>query len=222
MTSSSDLLNQIRATLGRAVSPSHTSRSDVSDVFEAYIFALVVEAARVEGANVHFRNVDGSVTSTFLFRTSPGYLHSRRRNYSYAVIEFQNKPTLEAHLGVRVSGQSSVAHECDVSVLWATEAQMCRNDRVLPRAMSVEIAVECKFYTTSVSLGLARSFIGLAADLTANHCYFVVNTSSVNVEKLLARKGKHWNTMVIPANGHEVQRLRNTFQTAFANFKAKN
>jgi hypothetical protein len=88
--------------------------------------------------------------------------------------------------------------------------------------MIVEIAVECKFYTTSVSLNLARSFIGLGADLTANHCYFVVNTSSTNVEKLLAKKGKHWNTTVIPSNGHEVQRLRNTFQTAFANFKAKN
>lgn len=222
MTSSADLLNQIRATLGSAVSPSHTSSSDVSDVFEAYVFALVVEAARIEGASIQYRNVDGSPTSAFVFRTSPGYLHSRRHNYSHAVIEFENKPTLEAHLGVRVAGQSTVAHECDVSVLWATEAQMCRNDRVLPRSMSVEIAVECKFYTTPVPLNLARSFIGLGADLTANHCYFVVNTSSVNAERLLARKGKHWNTTVIPSNGYEVQRLRNTFQTAFANFKAKN
>lgn len=222
MTSSADLLNQIRATLGQAISPSHTSSTDVSDVFEAYIFALIVEAARREGASIDYRNVDGSRTSTFVFRSSPGYLHSTRHLYSHAVIQFDAKPPLEAHLGVRVSGQSTVAHECDVSVLLQTEAQMCRNDGVLPRSSSLEIAVECKFYSTPVPLNMARSFIGLGADLTADHCYFVVNTPSVNAEKLLAKKGKHWNTTVVPSDVNEVQRLRSTFQTAFANFKAKN
>src|SRR5688572_22886197 len=56
----------------------------------------------------------------------------------------------------------------------------CRTNRVPPRHNAVWLAFECKFYTTSLPLGLGRSFMGLDADFSEKHhrCYFVANTSS--------------------------------------------
>src|SRR5689334_11022140 len=104
MTTTSSLLTAIQAALGSTISPSLTSASDTSDIFEAYVFSLILEAARIEGANVYFRDVNGNSPSTFIFRTSPGYIFSRAQPYTHAVIEFSGKPTLETHVGVRVSG----------------------------------------------------------------------------------------------------------------------
>ncbi len=193
MASIDELLEDIDDTLGSIVSSSPTmshgattsssltSSSRASDVFEAYVFALVVQAAQIEGANVSFWNVDGTrTTSTFVFRTSPSDIYSRAQTYSHAVIEFADRPTLEAHLGVYVAGKSRVRHEMDVSVLWASEAHMCRQERVLPRPRAVELAVECKFYAGTISLNLARAFIGLGSDLSTKNHYFVINNTSVS------------------------------------------
>src|SRR4051812_28193924 len=111
------LLAEIQQALGSATVPSLTNASAVSDIYEAYLFSLVLQAARTEGADVTLACINGGVPSTFVFRTSPGYLNSQHRNYGYALIEFPGCPALEAHLGVRVSGHSTVLHECDVSVL---------------------------------------------------------------------------------------------------------
>src|SRR5689334_8244834 len=100
------LLGEIRQALGAAVLPSLTTATAASDLYEAYLFGLVLEAARTQGADVRLCCIRGGVPNPFIFRTSPGYLNSRRRNYGYAEIEFTSCPVLEAHLGVRVSGHS--------------------------------------------------------------------------------------------------------------------
>jgi hypothetical protein len=99
-----DLLEEIRQALGQAVSPSLTTHSDLSDIYEGYIFVLLLQAARIEGAQVAFSSIQGGAANQFVFRTSPGYLNSQRQNYGYAEIHFPRCPTLEAHLGVRVAG----------------------------------------------------------------------------------------------------------------------
>jgi hypothetical protein len=126
MTTATDLLMQIQASLGSAISSSLSTASDTSDIFEAYVFSLAIEAARTEGASISYRDVLGGVPTTFVFRTSPGYIFSTTNPYTHAVILFTNKPPLEAHVGVRVVGKSGVLHECDVAVVEQVEAETCR------------------------------------------------------------------------------------------------
>ena len=115
----------------------------MSDIYEAYLFSLVLRAARIEDATVTLACIEGGTPNPFVIRTSPGYLNSHQRNYGFAVIHFPGCTALEAHLGVRVSGHSAVLHECDISVLLQAEADVCRNSTklVAPRSHKVIVAV---------------------------------------------------------------------------------
>src|SRR5262245_15162100 len=134
-----NLLAEIRQALGQAVVPSLKSSSAVSDLYEAYIFGLLLQAARTEGATIVLDCIQGGTPNPFVFRTSPGFLDSSRRNYGYARISFPRCPDLEAHVSVRVAGHSNVLHECDVSVIHRAEADLCRRSpvRLAPRSARV-------------------------------------------------------------------------------------
>lgn len=216
-----DLLLEIQMALGALVTPSLSTASDASDLFEAYVLALTIEAAKQEGAQIAYRDVFGNSPSRFVFRTSPGYIFSQAKPYTHAVIAFQGKPGLEAHVGVRVVGKSGVLHECDVAVIEQLEAETCRQKQVPPRSSKVLIAVECKFYSTPLQLHLARSFLGLLSDLSAKEALFVTNSSSESVEKLLSARGRDWEHDVTPSAALEVSRLRHAFQEGFKHYKAR-
>jgi hypothetical protein len=214
------LLSEIETALGSALNPNLTAASAGSDLFEAYVFSLVLSAARQEGASIRFQNVDGTSSSTFTFRTSPGHLFWEHRPYTHAVIEFQNRPLLEAHMGVYVGGKSGVIHEADVAVVLRDEANTSRNNQVPPRSSKVILAIECKFYSTNLPLSLARGFVGLCSELTSRDCFFVMNTGSASVEKLLTHHDKNWENLIAPASD-TVNLLRATFQKAFKRFKTR-
>ncbi len=220
MAINDDLLNGFQAALGQLVTPTLTSASKTSDLFEAYILGIVLDAAVSEGAQITYRDVTGNLTSQFVFRSSPGFIFSDEQPYTYAVVDFDGCPLLEAHVGVRVAGRSDVLHECDVCVLYRSEAATCRRNRVHPRSAKVLLAVECKFYGASLPLGLARSFMGLGSDLGANHCYIVVNTTSPTVEKLLTHHDRPWEHEIQPNSTLAITRLKNAFQKVFRNFVA--
>jgi hypothetical protein len=214
------LLNEIQSVLGSSISPSLSAASAGSDLFEGYIFCLVLQAAKTEGATVCYRNVDGKTPKSFVFRTSPGYIFSQRRQYTHAVISFSGKSPLEVHIGVMVVGRSRVLHECDVAVIEQAEAETCRRRQVPPRSSKILVAMECKFYSTPLHLNLARSFIGLVSDISPKESVFVTNSSSTSVEKLLSGRNKKWEHNVIPSSTIEVSRLQYLFQDAFKNYKA--
>ncbi len=220
MTAVGDLLQQISVALGSAISPDLTTASDVSDVFEAYVFALVIEAAVTEGATVVYRDVHGNEAATFVFRSSPGHIYSRTHSYTHAVITFRGKLSLEVHMGVRVIGKSGVLHECDVAVIRQTEAEICRRQEVAPRSSKVPIAIECKFYSTPLQLHLGRGFVGLTTDLSVRWPMLVTNSSSASVEQLLSSLRREWEHNLSPSAGVEVQRLKGKFQSAFQHYKA--
>jgi len=67
---------------------SYSTASEANDVYEGFLFSLVVATARKSGAAVHYEDVTGSKTHSLVFRTSPGRLWSARHNYTYAVVEF--------------------------------------------------------------------------------------------------------------------------------------
>jgi hypothetical protein len=218
-----DLLTDIQAALGGAVVPSLNASSHESDLYEAYVFSLVLGAAQAEGATVSLHCVKGGVPNPFVFRTSPGAIWSRHRNYGYAVLDFQSCPPLEAHVSVRVSGHSQVLHECDVSVIRASEADACRNSslRLSPRSAKVVIAMEAKYYQSDLGLHLGRGFLGLTTDLSADNAMFVMNCTAESVESLLAHKKKQWDHHIVPNRPCEVARLFHAIRIAFKNYKAK-
>jgi hypothetical protein len=220
MTVVDELLNEIGAILGPSVTPNLTSASNASDVFEAYVLSLVVEAAQTEGAIITYRDVLGNASNVFVFRTSPGYIFSSNRPYTHAELTFPGRPPLEAHVGVRVAGKSQVLHEADVAVIEHAEAETCRLRGVPPRSSKLVLAIECKFYSTPLHLHLAREFIGLTADLSAGSSIFVTNSGSSSLERLLTARNRDWEHNLSPTMSNEVSRLRHRIQDAFKRFKA--
>jgi hypothetical protein len=161
-----DLLDEIEAALSAGVTTNYSGASAVNDLFEGYVFSLVVAAARAEEARVTFENVNEVAVTSLVFRTSPGFIYSRAQPYTHARIAFPRCPELEAHIGVFVGGRSGVLHECDVAVIERSEAQICRTEGVHPRSGKLLITLECKFHAGTLQLGQARSFLGLTEELT--------------------------------------------------------
>jgi hypothetical protein len=217
------LLSDIQSVLGAALPTTLTTAAAANDLYEAYLFSVVCQAAKGEGATVEFRSRGSANPSSFIFRTSPGYISSTNADYGYARISFQDKPVLEAHVGVRVTGASQVLHECDICVLFRDEADLCRNSpgNVAPRAAKAIISVEAKFYDSSLGLGLGRGFLGFTMDVRVDKAFFVVNRTSSSIEKLLSHKKRLWEHNIQPQNIVDVNRLKFAFQTAFKDFKAE-
>lgn len=213
------LLAEIQAALGTAMSPSLTTADRANDIFEAYVFGRLIEAAKAEGAVLAYQHVTPTASTTFTFRTSPGHIWSDARPYTHAVIMFPGKPLLEAHLGVYFAGGSKVAHEADFAVLTRDEAITCRHNQAIPRAASLVLGVECKFYTSSLWVGLARGFLGLCADFGGKDWFFVTNTEAQSTQQLLAYRRKNWEHRITPASQNDVGRLQALFQNVFKNFK---
>lgn len=217
------MLEKIEDYLPPSLVSSLDSTSRGSDIYEGYLFTLICIAAEIEGARVTLRSFDSSNPTEFVFRTSPGYISSRNKDYGYAILRFPGKPELEAHLDVRVSGTSNVLHECDICVLLKEEADLCRYSKVkvAPRASRVIISAEAKFYTSSLGLELGREFLGHTMDVRSDKSFFVTNCTSTSIAKLLSSKKRFWDHNIQPQNTKNVERLRNLFQTAFKDFIAR-
>ncbi len=123
------MLTEITVALGGVPSSYRIGVSRGFDIFEGYIFALLLEEAEKVGGSVELQDALGTLPLTVCrFPTSPSYIRSDDP-YTYATISFpsrQRKPMLEAHVGIYVSGTSKVKHECDVALLYQTEAEACR------------------------------------------------------------------------------------------------
>lgn len=217
-----NMLSDLRNELATFSSLNISAASKPWDVYEAYSFGIVLQAARRVGASMSFEDVDGNATTKLVFRTSPGTVHRGTKGilYTHGVLRFPNAVELEVHQGVYVSGKSGLPHECDVAVLERAEAQTCRSRRVYPRSKCVVLAVECKLYA-ALGIDLARSFIGLTSDLAASDRFFISNTSHANLETLLTHHGRSWETNVVPLQVREVNRLRSHFETALKKYLAR-
>jgi hypothetical protein len=230
MTLRTDLLNQIQSRLSSLTS-TYISKADASDLFEAFIFTILLDAAEREGVvtPIPFEDTSGSVTSNIFFRRSPGYINEDANPYTHAVLNFpKNGETLEleAHIGIYAVGASGVPQECDIAVVLRQEGQRCRrvsDKKSVVKSTNILIGVECKCYQSSkVALGLGRSFLGLVQDLSSNGKYFFVfNGEKASVEKILAHYNKGWEHNISPTSAKEIERLRNVFQERFKNLKAK-
>lgn len=214
MTDVDDLLNQLRTHLGGAAI-SYTTASQANDIYEGFLFSLVVATARRSGAVISYENVHGTQVNSLIFRTSPGRLYSTRRAYTHAVVEFGTAPALEVHVGVKVVGNSGVEHECDVVVVEAQEAALCRRENTSPRAAKCWLAIECKYYSAHLPLGQARGFAGLSADLgNRSHPIFVANIGSGSVTKYFTGR-KVSRELHVVSNAPEIDGVQSLIREAF-------
>ena len=227
MSINASLLQSIRLRLGRAMSPSFGTATQGTDLYEAYIFSLVIRAALNEGAlpeqggALTFCDRDGQITTNLLFRRSPGQIYAATQACTHAVIEFKGKPSLEVHIGIKVMGRLKVARECDIAVLYRDRAIVCRTQRRIPKASELIIAIECK-HIEALDLDAASEFIGLTSDLRVKESWFFVSSgSSEGVARMLANDRKEWHHNVMPGEPNNVNRLMYSLQSSFKNFKAK-
>lgn len=221
LPSAKELLQAVISNLPAAVSPSLTSGTQPNDLYEWYLWSLIIRAARETEGTIRFEAASGRQTSSLRFRTSPGRINSRTSQFTHGVLAWDGCPPLEVHVGARVLGRSGVLHECDVLVIDRREAQRCRINGVDPRA-KIELMIEAKFYSTDLRLRLAREFIGLSADVTAKTECFVTNSNSVPVARLLSNRTEigHFNTGVTPGS-KESDDLLAFFRQAFRRFKSR-
>ena len=211
---------EIAAALGPATSANLAATSAGNDLYECYIWALVLEAAQHEGATIRLFNRSGDLATNFWFRTSPSSIFSTTHDYCHAQIHFTGCPTLEAHIGVYVSGKSKVNHECDVAVIYKDEAGTCRNESVNPRSSKVILAIECKYYLSrSLGVNLGRSFLGLINDIYTNGRFFVSTQNAGSVDRLFSRHNKEYEIGMSPMAPDLETRLRGSFEKIFRNFK---
>jgi hypothetical protein len=221
MPTSQELIDAIEAGLGQVVRPGVSTSSEACDTYEVFVFALILEASRRAGGQVSFRNiVDRNFNGVFTFRTGPGNIYSRLHPYTYARIDFANSRPLEAHIGIYAAGVSGVRHECDVAVLRFDEAENCRRSQVHPRCSEIQLSVECKFYASELGIDLGRSFLGLVKEIHQYHRFFVTNSSSATLERLLAHHKIRWQREIIPRRSDLVNRLRASFEEVFQNYTA--
>ncbi|WP_207460265.1 hypothetical protein [Azospirillum sp. SYSU D00513] len=220
------LMAEIQSALSLAITPNLTAASDGADLYEAYVWALVLEAAQSEGGNITFKDIngntiDGVAHAQFHFRTSPGAISSDRHPYSHAEIHFQKCPLLEAHVGIYIAGKSQVRHECDVAVLFSDEAEFCRQQKTHPRCSKVVLAAECKYYIDSdLGINLGRSFLGLIQDIQKKNRFFVSTKDGESVKKLFARHEKRYELGMSPLTTNIERRLLSNFEQAFRDYRA--
>jgi hypothetical protein len=189
------------------------------DVFEVYVFGLVIEAARREQAIVTYENVNGPFNGVATFRTSPGRIWSQAEPYTHAVIQFSNRPLLEAHLGIYMQGKSGRMHEADVAVLPRTEAAACRAEQAFPKAAKALCAIECKCHDTPLGINLGRSFIGLSAEFGKERAFFVMNQPEGQIGRLLDEHKHKWEHSIVPASTSSISRFVGSIQTVFKSYK---
>ena len=218
-----DLLDEVNRNLQMALSPSLISVSQANDAYELYLFSLVVQAAVDADARVFYETVSGKPATELRVRTTPGRIYSTTHDYTHAVLRWDRSAPLEAHVGVRVRGKSFVLHECDVAVLERREAELCRRDQRDPASSKLKLAVEAKFYSSTLPLHLAREFMGLGLDLSGGEKCFVSNSASVTVAQLLAWRTQvgHANFLTVP-NTDIGNRLRAFFGHVFTRYRDRN
>lgn len=174
-----------------------------NDLYEAYLFGLVIEAARLNGYAIEFETPSG-VAKQLHLRRSPGRLNSPGSGgqpFTHAVLSVGTRPPLELHTGVVVAGRSHVVHEVDVLLIIQEEAERCRRPSVDvdPRSGKARMVVEAKYYTKPVDLATSREFLGLSKDLSARAMVFACTVGSPSAIALLAgTPSVEYDTGVLP------------------------
>lgn len=218
MAVSDELIGEMENVISASAGIGYSNSSAANDVYEGYIWALCLQAAKLQNGIVSFETSSGQSAYSLIFRTSPGNIFSQSQQYTHANLSFGGCPPLEVHIGIKVLGKSRVLHECDVAIVEKAEAELCRRESVHPRASKVFMAIECKFYTSNLQLHLGRGFLGLTNEIHRDERYIISNARSSNVAKLINHHKAEWEFGVFPQM-QEAQALLQRFARAFRNYR---
>lgn len=192
LATSEQLLASLLAALPAALPTTMTTEGPRptagNDLYEAYLFGLVLRAARLERFRITLADADG-LASVLKLRRAPGRLASAGSSaarFTHAVLECPTRPTLEVHTGVGVVGRSKVIHEADVLVLPQSDADRCRQFNLDPRGARALLLIEAKYYTEILKLGTGREFLGLCSEINADYRVFVATVAGNSVVSLLS------------------------------------
>jgi hypothetical protein len=211
------MLTTIRAALSTASTLGYSSSTAAHDVYEGYVLALFLQAASAEGWSVELRDGSDNPTSTAIFRLGPGRLASG--NFTHVRLTKVGKVDLEAHIGVKVRGASTLAHEFDLLLLPAAVAANCRRTNRDPSCADVVAHAEAKYYGGNIPLPVGRAVVGLAIDCgmaqpfhPSGKSVLVTNQNGSTTEKLVQFYGVTFRFLIKPSNSfglyHTVQRFR--------------
>jgi len=214
---------EIKSKLSLAINPDFNGALEQANIFDVYLFTILLKAIANEGGTIYYNNVLDETPKYLTFRKTPGKIHGNTHPYTYAIVEFPDKPALEVHLAVKVQGRAGVLHNCNLLMLYQKEANICRLLQREPRHSQVVLAVKSQHNTSELKLETASAFIGLASDIRyEGGSYFISNTYSEAVAKLLTIARKKWELNIFPRATNDVHRLMYSFQTIFKDFKARN
>ncbi|WP_341734941.1 hypothetical protein [Microcoleus sp. EPA2] len=214
---------EIKSKLSQAINPDFNGAIEQANIFDVYLFTILLKAIANEGGTIYYNNVLDETPKYLTFRKTPGKIHGNTHPYTYAIVEFPDKPALEVHLAVKVQGRAGVLHNCNLLMLYQKEANICRLLQREPRHSQVILAVKSQHNTSELKLETAGAFIGLASDIRyEGGSYFISNTYSEAVAKLLTIARKKWELNIFPRATNDVHRLMYSFQTIFKDFKARN
>lgn len=220
---SSSMLPTIQAALSTAATLGYNGASAAHDVYEGYVLALLLQAADAEKWTAELRDGSDNPTTHAVFRMGPGRLHSG--NFTHVRLTKPGKVDLEAHIGVKVRGASSIAHEFDLLLLPSAVAATCRRTNRDPFCADVVAHAEVKYYGGDLSLPVGRAVVGLAVDcgMTApfpskGRSVLVTNQNGPTVETLVQHFGVTFRFLIKPSNTfglyHLVQRFRAMLKAA--------
>lgn len=217
-----NLLTDVEAALGTAVTLDYANKAKQHDLYEAYVLTLLLQAANDEGWTLQLRDGWGHPVTSAVFRLGPGRLPSRR--YTLVHMSKLGRPDLEAHLGVKVSGRTPVGvsaatvsrrllHEFDLIVLPASDADACRAGNADPDYTVALVHAEMKYFGGKLSLPVGRASVGMAVECAlAGKSLLVTNRLGYTVQDLVEHHGITFRYRVMPTNPiaeyHVVQRFR--------------
>ncbi|THV42015.1 hypothetical protein [Glycomyces buryatensis] len=213
-----DFVREVEAAIGE-LKASYRGNASESDLYEATLFVLCVDAAKRAGGRVLLTHDGRNAIQQLSFRRSPGNLWLGE--FTYALVNFPStSKQLEVHLGAYVaSGSSKVAHECDVAILDHEEAERSRQGQVHPRARGLIAVIEAKLYATSPSLGVGRGFLGLAQELGPKRCSLVFPSGgSDNILALIAKRDSQAYDRLLPGRD-SIGTMREHLVKAISNWK---
>jgi hypothetical protein len=191
-----DLITSVQNVLEK-LDATYLGSAQESDLYEAALLAEATAAVEASSGTTVMVTNDGSTPAQQLvFRVSPGHLW--KSGYTY-VIGSANVGALEIHLGVKVTGSSRVAHECDIAIITKDEADLSRTFSRHPRRDGLLAAIEAKNYAASPPLAIGRGFLGLALELGRRKCRLVFPATGRNsITRLFRRKASKCFDQVIP------------------------
>jgi hypothetical protein len=219
VVSASALVSAIRSSLSVPIR-THSALTPGYDLYEVYLFALCVDAARSIGMNVSFRNATGAVQDSLVLRTSPSSIWSQAQRFTHASLVWQGRERLEVHLGIYVKAGSGVSHEADIAVIEAAESARARVQRIDPRVNRAVVIIEAKFYSSTVRLGTGRDFLGLVTDLGSRPPVFVASSPGGSVHQLLSYRGKSAHFGLTPSSAQESE-LKSQVATKLRDYLAR-